>query len=122
MKFGTGHRSSMENLQTRNFPGPSLLPDLNSIKKSSPNFGFGTDKRKPMGNEKMSPGPGNYAIPTIVGKEGRQVSMHQLIKYSPIEKEQIQMPGPGNYEGNSLKVKKKEPSYKIGSGSRFDTM
>lgn len=88
MKFGTGHRSSMENLQTKNFPGPSLLPNMGAIKNSSPNFGFGSEKRKPMANEKMSPGPGNYPIQSKIGKEGRHVSMHSLIKYSPIEKEQ----------------------------------
>lgn len=87
MKFGTGHRSSMENIQTRNFPGPSLLPDINSIKNSAPNFGFGSEKRKHMALERKTPGPGNYPINSFVGREGRQSSMHQLIKYSPIEKE-----------------------------------
>lgn len=32
------------------------------------------------------------------------------------------MPGPGNYDGNSLNIKKTEPAYKLGSQSRFDTL
>jgi len=77
----------MENIQTINFPGPSLLPGINSIVKSSPNYGFGSSKRIGMGNKNNSPGPGNYVEPNMVGREGRQVSMHKVIKYSQEEKE-----------------------------------
>jgi hypothetical protein len=51
-----------------------------------------------MGNKNNSPGPGNYVVPNMVGREGRQVSMHRVIKYSQEEKEGKQRPGPGNYE------------------------
>ena len=32
------------------------------------------------------------------------------------------MPGPGNYDGNSINVKKTEPAFKLGSESRFNTI
>ena len=32
------------------------------------------------------------------------------------------MPGPGNYDANSINIKKTEPAYKLGSQSRFDTL
>ena len=71
MKFGTGNRSSMENIHTQNYPGPSLLPDIKSIKQSAPIFGFGSSKRIGMGANTKTPGPGNYVVPNLVGREGR---------------------------------------------------
>lgn len=46
--------------------------------------------------------------------------MHKLIKYSPEEKEQ--RPGPGNYENKALEYVKKEATFKMGTGPRFDSL
>jgi hypothetical protein len=45
--------------------------------------------------------------------------MHSLIKLDPIAKELLSVPGPGNYDADSLKVKNKNPAYKLGTSNRF---
>ena len=74
-----------------------------------------------MGSKSNTPGPGNYVVPNMVGREGRQVSMHKLIKYSTLEKEQHLLPGPSSYDDKTRNVVKREAQYKIGTGPRFDT-
>lgn len=66
------------------------------------------------------PGPGNYTLNPLIGKEGKKNSMHQAISYSPEKKEQSYKPGPGNYDPDILKTRKKEPAYKQGSSTRYD--
>jgi hypothetical protein len=46
--------------------------------------------------------------------------MHASISYSPEKKEGSYKPGPGTYNGDSIKVKRKEPSYGLGSATRLD--
>lgn len=78
MKFGTGMRSSMENANAKKVPGPGEhQPDFKQLKNQSPRFGFGTESRnKTEDLKKITPGPGNYSLGTIVGKDGPQKSCH----------------------------------------------
>ena len=46
--------------------------------------------------------------------------MHATIQYSPETKENFYKPGPGTYDGNSIKLKKSDPAYKLGSATRLD--
>lgn len=107
MKFGTGTRSALEN-SSASFPGPlEHSPDYTVIKNSSPQFGFGSKQREPLAAKNNNPGPGNYALGSIVGTEGRHQSMHSLIKLDPFTKENLGNPGPGNYDNDSIKIKNK---------------
>jgi hypothetical protein len=46
--------------------------------------------------------------------------MGALKTFVPAKTEQAFKPGPGNYSPDAAKVKKAEPSYKIGTGTRKD--
>jgi hypothetical protein len=54
-----------------------------------------------------------------MGKDGRHSSMHSLIKMDSA-KDEINYPGPANYENDTIKVKTKNPAFKLGSSNRFD--
>mmetsp|Transcript_39575 Transcript_39575/g.60495 ORF Transcript_39575/g.60495 Transcript_39575/m.60495 type:complete len:154 (+) Transcript_39575:335-796(+) len=119
MKFGTEQRQSLESPNARKIPGPGVhSPDFKNIKNQSPSFGFGSETRnnKVADKKKDFPGPGNYELKSVIGNDSPQKSMHGRIKFSPDVKEQSYKPGPGNYDGNSLNVKKKEPSFRLGTG------
>jgi len=66
------------------------------------------------------PGPGNYAAKNYTGKDSASFSMGATNKYFPVVKEQNFKPGPGNYSPTNKAVKKAEPSYGIGTGTRKD--
>ena len=61
-----------------------------------------------------------YASQTFTGKELPSFSMGETNKYFPDRKEQNFKPGPGNYSPTNAIIKKAEPSYKIGTGTRKD--
>lgn len=63
LRFGTGSRTSIENPNSKKFPGPGQhSPDFIRFKSSAPQFGFGSEIRESPGSGKknFSPGPGNY--------------------------------------------------------------
>ena len=67
--LGSGNRIDMANSKTTKFvPGPAnySASDTFYLKRTSPNFGFGTSKRPDIaGNKKfMTPGPGSYKVPS----------------------------------------------------------
>ena len=68
----------------------------------------------------MTPGPGNYKIPTLIGEEARKTSIHGTIDYTPEKKEQSYKPGPGNYSPDMMVVKNRMPAYKQGTSARGD--
>ena len=55
-----------------------------------------------------------------MGKDGHSKTMHGIITYNPEDKEQSYKPGPGNYDPDPLKNRKKDPQYKLGSSTRLD--
>lgn len=85
------------------------------LRKQSPKFGFGSDIRK-FNDKSIAPGPGNYEIGDIVGKDGPSKTMHSTIQYSPERKEGSFKPGPGQYNPDLLKTRKKDPAFRVGSG------
>ena len=113
-KFGSGGRGPVELPTARVVPG---------VGEHSPfKFGFGSSKRNPLaaGKSAQFPGPGNYDLGTIVGKDGTSKTMHGVITFDPDHKENSYKPGPGNYDPDVLKTRKKEPQYKLGSSTRLD--
>ena len=78
LKFGTGQRSSMALAGARNLPGPGgHSPDYRALKTAAPAFGFGSDNRKDAAARlKNTPGPGTYAIPGVIGKDGPSKTLH----------------------------------------------
>lgn len=57
---------------------------------------MGNDTRRPLNGNGCTPGPGSYQIP---GKmiEGPKFSMKGAAQVDPATREQILMPGPGQY-------------------------
>ena len=86
---------------------------LDSRKKSSPSFGFGSSNRKPLSESTLSPGPGNYLIPSkLVEKTGYYMGA----KLSDRKKDKF--PGPGNYNPDIKLCKENSANYAIGSAQR----
>jgi len=53
MRFGTENRQSMESPNARKIPGPGEhSPDYRKIKKLDPSFGFGSEKRQNLAEDK----------------------------------------------------------------------
>lgn len=107
----------------RGVPGPGgHSPDYRAAKTAAPSFGFGTENRKDNAVEKLKyiPGPGTYAIPTVIGKDGPSKTLHSALTYSPEAKEHAKKPGPGAYDGDVLRTRKQEPQFKVGTSQRLD--
>lgn len=121
MKFGSGQRSNLGGKTLSTGPG-GYSPDPSKLQKAAPRFGFGTSTRKEDSLKLKVPGPGNYASKTFTGKDTASYSMGAHSTYSPEKKEQAHKPGPGNYSPaqDTLTVKNKEPSFKIGTETRRD--
>ena len=79
----------MENPNAKKVPGPGEhSPEYKKLKNTSPNYGFGSETRNSGAGLKHNfPGPGNYSLGTLVGRDGPANSMHATIKYSPERKE-----------------------------------
>lgn len=121
LRFGTGQRSQMALAGARNVPGPGgHSPDYRALKTAAPAFGFGSENRKDGAAKLKTPGPGTYAIPSVIGKDGPSKTLHSALNYSPELKEQAKKPGPGAYDGDVLKTRKQDPQYKVGTGQRLD--
>lgn len=76
-KYGFGS-SSRKDFKKNDGPSPDAYQGagLDSRKKSSPAFGFGSSKRPPLSQTTNSPGPGNYNSPSrIVEKNGYYMGM-----------------------------------------------
>jgi hypothetical protein len=72
---------------------------------------MGTSTRDDYSPKKsISPGPGNYAIGGLVGREGSKSTMHAKILSKSTS---AKTPGPGSYE-NTLRHLEKAPSYGMG--------
>ena len=120
-RFGNSSRPDLGGSNSKALPGPGAhSPDPSPTIKSSPRFSLGTSKRGDLGRKTFAPGAGTYSIPGIVGKEGRAVSMHSLIKFDPQKVEDAKKPGPGNYQPDFTKTKKSEPKFGMGSSTRLD--
>lgn len=111
-KFGSSTRRN-----NRKDMGPS--PDsysvggLDSRKKSSPSFGFGSSKRPALSQTGFTPGPGNYNHqPKIVEKNAYYMGS----KLKNREKDTV--PGPGNYNPDEKYNKTKSPDYRFGSSPK----
>lgn len=104
-------------------PGPgSHSPDYRKLQVRDPSFGFGSGNRGDSSTSKLKriPGPGSYALPNLIGKDGPSKTMGGVNRYSPELKEQLRKPGPGAYDGDVLKTRKQDPQYKLGTGKRID--
>jgi hypothetical protein len=57
---------------------------------------IGSARRRPLADDRHTPGPGNYEIPSKV-VEGPQVAILGH-KYDPAQRQKELVPGPGTYE------------------------
>jgi hypothetical protein len=96
---------------TKNVPGPGNYNTSLVNIKSEPKYGMGTAVRDNFPNKSISPGPGNYALGSIVGSEGSKSTMHAKILSKSTSANE---PGPGSYE-NTQRHLKKAPSYGMGA-------
>ena len=102
-------------------PGPgNYAQDGLAHVKSAPKFGFGKSKRDSSVKRQNEPGPGNYSARNLLGEEMPKYSIGKTNNYNHAKKEQKSKPGPGNYSPETKGTKRKEPSYKIGTGTRRD--
>ena len=79
-----------------------------------PKYGFGTAARDAAGSKDEGPGPGQYSIKSTV-TDGPKITMAQRNDYDPTTKEQLDNPGPGNYE---VRKGPAGPLYSIGTSNR----
>lgn len=79
-KFGSANR--LPPMRNGEVPGPGNYASSLVDKRNAPKFGFGSQKRdqSPGGMNSTFPGPGEYKIGGVIGKEGPGVSMHQKLK------------------------------------------
>lgn len=77
---------------------------------------FGSSHRLPHSDDKNTPAPGSYEIPSKL-KEGPQYSMHGRTQPA----RPFDSPGPGQYNHDKSVVREKSPSYKIGSAKREES-
>lgn len=64
----------------------------------------------------MTPGPGNYSIPSKM-KEGPKYVMG--LKGRDLSKENLYIPGPGAYRPDAQTIKQHHPAFKIGTEARI---
>lgn len=111
-KFGSATRKDLKRDASPS-PDSYSINKLDSKKINSPSYGFGSSNRKPLSSNSLSPGPGNYAIPSkIVEKTGYYMGA----KISDLKKDQY--PGPGNYNPEVNLSKQACPNFGIGTSQR----
>lgn len=104
-------------------PGPgTYTSDAEVAKFNKAHKGFGLSKRLNDRNreKEVVPGPGNYIIPSSIGKSNAGFSLKS--KYEDLEfKRKIKIPGPGDYNTESVVcMHKRAPSCTMGkSGSKI---
>lgn len=111
-KFGSSQRKDMKRDAS---PGPDTYTSggMDSRKKSSPSFGFGSSKRPALAQTGFTPGPGNYGHqPKILEKNAYY--MGSKLK----DREKDKTPGPGNYNPDHKLSKAGATFCKIGSSQR----
>jgi hypothetical protein len=111
-KFGSSSRKDLKR-DAGPAPGTYTSNALDSRKKSSPSFGFGSGKRAPLSQTTNSPGPGNYNMPSkIIEKNGYYMGIKTNVR------KRDESPGPGNYNPDVNLRKHKSPTHVIGSSPR----
>lgn len=85
---------------------------------------FGSEKRKVQEVEilKKNPGPGEYSLPDIIGKDGPSKSISPSKRFIPEIWDSVSLPGPGNYNPDASIILKKEPSFKLSTSKRHDVI
>ncbi|CAI2370217.1 unnamed protein product [Moneuplotes crassus] len=111
-KFGSSERKDARRDES---PGPDSYSAtvLDSRKKSSPSFGFGSSKRPALSQSGFTPGPGNYSHTSKI-LEKSAYYMGSKLK----ERAKENTPGPGNYNPDHKLSKESTPFCKIGSSQR----
>lgn len=102
-------------------PGPGNYNQDKDFKRTSPKFGFGSEKRPEVakvGRNGASPGPGSYAAQARTGAEGAKSTMSPKFPVDQFkDKRDKLVPGPGQYDFH-LRAMKTAPNYGFGSEKR----
>ena len=78
-KFGSATR--LPPMRGQEVPGPGNYMSSLVDKRAAPKFGFGTQKRDGSpGMNSTFPGPGEYKLGGLIGRDGPSVSMHNKLK------------------------------------------
>ena len=102
-KFGTGTRSGIYDERKAKFvPSPfAYKQDASFVQRSAAKFSFGSEMQRPHTSKVGgSPGPGAYAIKTLVGTESVGKTMSQKLCPSFEKPGSNKVPGPGSYTTN----------------------
>ena len=88
-------------------------PEPSNTKNKSPNYRFGSDRRKMFEdrNAKAVPAPGNYTIRSAAFSEGKH-RFHMGIKLG--DQKKLDVPGSGTYEPNTTFTKKTAANFSMG--------
>ena len=119
-RIGTAQRRGLNN--SVNFPGPGQYGPDNStseIRPNTPAWKIGTGLRQELSSsDRTIPGVGNYNISNGLG-DGPKYSMLGKGNTFSIRNGN---PGPGQYNDTFGIIKKKNPSWKIGTSKRDDEL
>lgn len=89
-------------------PGPGTYE---SPPRPATGYRFGSEERKGLGRKSDSPGPGQYAVPSKVGSEGKSIVMAGRYE----DKKDINQVGPGQYKTSSTLG---GPKFSMGAGEK----
>jgi hypothetical protein len=121
-KFGTGGRKGIYDERLAKFvPSPfAYKQDAGAVQRSPPKFSFGTQKQRPNTSKVAAsiPGPGNYAVPQLVGNESVGKTLHSKLSPSFERPGANKVPGPGAYQDMYRTAKKSDPQWRIGTSQR----
>jgi hypothetical protein len=97
----------------KDVPGPGAYqPRLYTTQNAAV---FGSGGRLPKSDDKQTPAPGSYEIPSML-HEGPQYSMKG--RTQPAQR--LDSPGPGQYNYENTAIRDRSPTYKMGSSKRSD--
>lgn len=120
-KIGTAQRQDLYKFLEGN-PGPGQYGVNNSTnftRPKTPSWIIGKGQRPPLNQVDPSvPGPGNYNIGGLLGKGPK----YSIVGKNTYGNKNNDVPGPGQYNSDSMSNLKKEPAWKIGTGSRDDNI
>ena len=118
-KIGTERRHDMSMKGAETLPAPNAYNQESKAKvlTKSPSFGFGSQKQRPISDEKkFVPGPGTYSQKTLIGTEtqGKSLAM-RLIQPKTTN---MFVPGPGTYTADASSTLFKNPTWRMGTSVR----
>jgi hypothetical protein len=108
-----GQGTQKRNNSSSNFLVPAAntyFPTTTFTTKGAAKWGFGTEKRKDLSKTGQSPGPGNYELKSAAFSDRPRFFMGEKLAGM---KDNMNVPGPGNYNPDTSHTIKKLPQYSM---------